>query len=82
MAEYKKAVLILLDCQPDLYKIIKEDNINSKEIYTYSAHFEKNKTFFDKIKIIDVDHDRKKIINKKAEKELNSFTLLNCMIND
>lgn len=76
MAEHKKAVLILLDCQPDLYKIIKDDKINSKEIYTYSAHFEKNKTFFDEIKIIDVDHDRKKILNKKAEKELNSFTLI------
>ena len=77
MSAFKKAVLILCDCHPDLKRIIKYDNLDSFEIITDASHFENNKNHYAQIKLVDIDHEKKKALNKKAEEQLNAFTLVN-----
>lgn len=77
MSAYKKAVLILCDCHPDLRRIVKDDKLDSLEIFTDASHFEHNKDHYAHIELADIDHDKKKALNKQAEDQLNAFTLVN-----
>jgi hypothetical protein len=76
MSAYRKAVLILCDCHPDLKQVMKEDRLDSLEIFTDATHFDLNKNHYTRISIADIDHEQKKILNKQAEEELNKFTLI------
>lgn len=77
MSAYKKAVLILCDCHPDLRQVIKDDKLDSLEIFTDATHFERNKDHYAKVVVADIDHDQKKALNQQAEEMLNAFTLVN-----
>lgn len=76
MSAYKKAVLILCDCHPDLRRIVKDDKLDSLEIFTDASHFEHNKDHYAHIELVDIDHEKKKALNKQAEDQLNAFTLV------